>query len=118
MIRTRPPSSMRAALNSRYSMRAFLRARELNKAASFACQDSDFTYKEGEHVYASSKGIGAAESKSYRMNISKVTITRTPNGKRWSVPSMEVELNKDVIEVRDGLGKIVDAVVLSQRKKA
>lgn len=108
---------MRAVLNSRYSMRAFLRTRELSRIA--ANEDSDFTYKEGEHAYVTSARTDVGKkNNSHRMNIPKVAITETRNGKRWSVPFMEVELNKDVIEVRDGLGKIVDAVVLNQRKIA
>lgn len=99
-------SSMRAALSSKYCMRAQLEAHNLvNEQTNEQSNGEYFSYQEGQHRVVSNK-LHLPE---------EIKITRTLHGKKWSTSSMEMELAKDILEVRDGLGKIVDAVVLQPK---
>ena len=99
-------SSMRAALNSKYCMRAQLKARNLvNGQADEQSNGEYFSYQEGQHRVVSNK-LHLPE---------EIKITKTQHGKRWTTSSMEVELAKDILEVRDGLGKVVDAMVFKPK---
>jgi len=46
----------------------------------------------------------------------RVKVEETEEGKRWLGPG-EVELHGDVLEVRDGYGKIVDSVVVPSKEE-
>ena len=46
----------------------------------------------------------------------RVKIEKTEEGKRWLGPG-EVELHGDLLEVRDGYGRIVDSVVVHSKKE-
>lgn len=118
-IHTRPPrastelsrmSSMRAALNSKYCMRAQILARRYGTNLATEQDNADFSYQEGQHrVVSNGQETVNANGK---LNLpEEIKTTKTQHGKRWSTSSMEVELAKDVLEVRDGLGKVVDALV-------
>lgn len=97
-------SSMRATLNSPYCMRTQLRTRSLvNGQANEQSNAEYFSYQEGQHRVVSNGKLHLPE---------EIKFTRTQQSKRWSTSSMEVELARDVLEVRDGLGKVVNAVVL------
>lgn len=107
-------SSMRAALNSQYCMRAQLLAHSLiNGQASGQTNEEFFSYQEGQHRMISHKHKQKGNGNGKLHLPEEVMITKTANGKRWSTSAMEVELAKDILEVRDGWGKIVDAVVLN-----
>lgn len=107
MIQLRIVSSMRAALNSKYCMRAQLKTRNLvNGQANEQSSSEYFSYQEGQHRVISNGKLHLPE---------EIKITKTRHGKRWTMSSMEVELAKDILEVRDGLGKVVDAMVFKQK---
>ena len=104
---TRIISSMRATLNSKYCMKAQLKARSLvNGQANEQSNGEYFSYHEGQHRVVANGKLHLPE---------EIKIIKTKNGKRWSTSSMEVELAKDVLEVRDGLGKVADATVLEPK---
>ena len=110
-VNTRIASSMRAALNSKYCMRAQLKARNLvNGQANEQSNSEYFSYQEGQHR-AISNGQKTVNGNSKLHLPEEVKITKTPHGKRWTTSSMDIKLAKDMLEVRDGLGKVVDAVV-------
>ena len=112
---TRIVSSMRATLNSKYCMRAQLKTRSFaNGQASDQSNGEYFSYQEGQHKVASI-GEKKLKAKAKPHLPEKIKITRTKHGKRWSTSSMEVELAKDVFEIRDGLGKVVDAMVFKPK---
>lgn len=114
-INTSPASSMRATLNSKYCMRAQLSASGLSQNGEQANEEL-FSYKEGQHRVVSNE---RSQESNGKLDLpEKIKISETKNGKRWSTSSMEVELVEDILEVRDGLGKVVDAVVLKQKKTA
>lgn len=107
MIQPHTVSSMRAALNSKYCMQAQLKVRSLvNGQVNEQSNEEYFSYQEGQHRIVSNGKLHLPE---------EVKVTKTKNGKCWSTSSMEVELVKDVLEVRDGLGKVVDALVLKPK---
>ena len=107
MIQIHKVSSMRAALNSKYCMQAILKTRNLvNGQINEQSNEEHFSYQEGQHRVVSNGKLHLPE---------EVKVTKTKNGKCWSTSSMEVELAKDILEVRDGLGKIVDAMVLNPK---
>lgn len=113
-------SSMRAALNSKYCMRAQISARSLgngqtNRQANgefFSYQEGQHRVKRGQHRVISDKEKSNGRSK-LRLS-EKVKITKTKNGKRWSTSAMEAELSGDILEVRDCLGKIIDSTILKK----
>lgn len=106
-VNTRKVSSMRAALNSKYCMQAILKTRNLvNGQTNEQSSSEHFSYQEGQHRVVSNGKLQLPE---------EVKVTKTKNGKRWSTSSMEVELAKDILEVRDGLGKVIDARVLKPK---
>ena len=109
-------SSMRATLNSKYCMRAQLNARSLvnGQTKEQASNGEHFSYQEGQHKVASI-GEKKVKDKAKLHLPEEIKITRTKHGKRWSTSSLEVEFAKDVLEVRDGLGKAVDAVVFKPK---
>lgn len=122
-IRTRPInthalSSMRATLNSKYCMRAQMLVRRLgNNQANGQASEEFFSYQEGQHRIIRQKQTclsGRQESNTKPPLPEEVKITKTENGKTWSISSMRVELADDILEVRDGRGKIVDALVLKR----
>ena len=115
-VNTRVASSMRAALNSKYCMRAQLKVRNLvnGQANEQAINEQHFFYQEGQHRVISNKQKINSNAKPHLPE--EIKITRTKHGKRWNTSSLEVELVKDVLEVRDGLGKVVDAMVLKLKK--
>lgn len=108
-------SSMRAALNSKYCMRAQLKTRNLvNGQANEQSSSEYFSYQEGQHrVVSNGQKTVNANGKLHLPE--EIKITQTSHGKRWSTSSMEMELAKDILEVRDGLGKVVDAVVFKTK---
>ena len=107
MIQIHKVSSMRAALNSKYCMQAILKTRNLvNGQTNEQSNEEHFSYQEGQHRVVSNGKLHLPE---------EVKITKTQHGKRWTTSSMELELAKDILEVRDGLGKIVDAMVFKQK---
>ena len=107
MIQIHTISSMRAALNSKYCMQAILKTRNLvNGQTNEQSNEEHFSYQEGQHRVVSNGKLHLPK---------EIKITKTKNGKRWTTSAMEVELAKDVLEVRDGLGKIVDAMVLNPK---
>lgn len=110
----RPVSSMRAALNSPYCMRAqAFKVRNLSNGQSNGQPNGElFFYQEGQHRVASHKRKQETKLNDKLPLPEEVKIERTKNGKRWSTSSMEVELAKDILEVRDGWGKIVDTLYL------
>lgn len=100
-------SSMRASLNSKYCMKAQLKARSLvNGQANEQCNGEDFSCQEGQHRVVLNGKVHLPE---------EIKITEIRNGKRWTTSSMEMELAKDILEVRDGLGKVVDAMVFKSK---
>lgn len=104
-------SSMRAALNSPYCMRAVLEARKRQACGSISDFQA-FHYREGQHAI---NGNGNGKTGQERTVVPpEVKVIPTPAGKRWFTPTMEVELRGDVLEIRDGLGNIVDAVILDK----
>lgn len=106
-INTSPPSSMRAALNSGYCMKAQLLARSFGNG-----KEGFFSYQEGQHAV---NGNGKGKTGQGRTVVPpEVKVIPTPTGKRWFTPAMEVELRGDVLEIRDGFGNIIDAVVLKR----
>src|SRR3989344_7547534 len=102
-VNTRVASSMRAALNSKYCMRAQLKVRNLvnGQANEQAINEQHFFYQEGQHRVISNKQKINSNAKPHLPE--EIKITRTKHGKRWNTSSLEVELVKDVLEVRDGL---------------
>ena len=120
-------SSMRAALNSKYCMRAQLKTRTrvngqdgyqtVTRQANEQSNGEYFSYQEGQHrVVADGQKTGNGGNGNDRLHLPpEIKITKTRHGKRWNTSSMEVELAKDILEVRDGLGKIVDATVLKPK---
>lgn len=106
---------MRAALNSQYCMRAQISARSLGNGQTIRQANGEFfSYQEGQHRVVSDR---QKRNSNTRLHLpEEVKLTKTKNGKRWSTSSMEVELAKDILEVRDGLGKIVDAQLLKPGK--
>jgi len=112
---TRIASSMRAALNSKYCMRAQLKARNLvNGQTNEQSNSKYFSYQEGQHRVASNGRKTVNDNGKLRLP-EEIKITKTPHGKRWTTSSMEIELAKDIFEVRDGLGKVVDAMVFKPK---
>jgi len=108
-------SSMRAALNSKYCMRAQLKARNLvNGQANEQSDSGYFSYQEGQHRVVSN-GQKTVNNNGKLHLPEEIKITKTPHGKRWTTSSMEIELAKDIFEVRDGLGKVVDAMVFKPK---
>lgn len=94
-------------------MRATLSARKRYTAAGISDSEA-FHYKEGQHAI---NGNGNGNGKNGHSKVvlpPEVKITPTPAGKRWSTPTMEVELRGDVLEIRDGFGNIVDSIVVSK----
>lgn len=115
-INTHPVSSMRAALNSGYCMRAQILARSLgNGQANGETKEELFSYQEGQHrvVFHGQK----LESKNKPHLPEEVRITKTKNGKRWRTSSMEAELVGDILEIRDGLSKVVDAHIFKHHSR-
>lgn len=114
-VNIRKISSMRAALNSKYCMRAQLKTRTLvnGQANEQVVNGEHFSYQEGQHrVVSNGKKNGNG-----KLHLpEEIKITRTQHGKKWTTSSMEVQLAKDILEVRDGLGKVVDAMVLKPQK--
>lgn len=107
MIHLHTASSMRAALNSKYCMQAILKTRNLvNGQTNEQSNGEHFSYQEGQHRVVSNGKLHLSE---------EIKITKTKNGKRWTSSAMEVELAKDVLEIRDGLGKVVDAMVFKPK---
>lgn len=115
-INTRVASSMRAALNSKYCMRFQLKARNLanGQANEQATNGEYFSYQEGQHRVVTD-GQKKVNGNGKLHLPEEIKITKIRHGKRWSTSSMEVELAKDILEVRDGLGKVVDAIVLKPK---
>jgi len=115
---------MRAALNSKYCMRAQLKARNLvngqdgyqtvTRQASEQSDSKYFSYQEGQHRVVSN-GQKTVNGNGKLHLPEEIKITKTPHGKRWTTSSMEMELAKDILEVRDGLGKVVDAMVFKPK---
>lgn len=104
-------SSMKAALNSTYCMRATLAVRKKQMEASDISESRAFHYKEGQHTI---NGNGNGKSDHVKVVLPpQVKISPTLTGKRWSTPAMKVELRGDVLEIRDGFGNIVDSIVVS-----
>lgn len=116
MIHLHTASSMRAALNSKYCMRAQIKVRNLvNEQANEQGSEEHFSYQEGQHRVVSN-GQRVKSDGNGRLHFpEEVKVTKTKNGKRWSTSSMEVELVKDILEIRDGLGKVVDARMFKQK---
>lgn len=114
-INTRPASSIRAALKSGYCMRAQILARSLADGQTNGKANGEFfIYQEGQHRVGPN-GQNQKDRGNNRFHLPEgVKIETLPNGKRWSTSSMEIELVKDILEVRDGLGKVVDALVLNK----
>lgn len=146
-------SSMRAALNSGYCMRAQILSRRLgNGQVNGETKEEFFSYQEGQHHVVSNKLLrtdarsirrlapsaslissasstdlhpwsSRCENKQKKKSNGngklhlpeQVKIIKTKNGKRWSTASMEVEKAGDILEIRDGLGKIVDALLLKSK---
>lgn len=132
---------MRAILSSGYCMRAQILARSLgNGQANGQTKEKFFSYQEGQHHIVSNKQkkksngngklhgnlIKGARSRPSqaasrqacweRLHLpEKIKITKTKNGKRWSTSSMEAELAGNILEIRDGLGSIVDALLLKSK---
>lgn len=105
-------SSMRAALNSTYCMRATLSARKRQEASGGISDAEAFHYQEGQHTV---NGNGNGKNGHDKVVLPpEVKIMPTLTGKRWSTPTVAVELRGDVLEIRDGLGNIIDAVVLDK----
>lgn len=101
---------MRAALNSAYCMRATLSTRTKQRAAGGISDAEAFHYKEGQHTI---NGNGNGKNDHSKLILPpEVKVTSTPSGKRWSTPTLEVELRGDVLEIRDGFGNIVDSIVV------
>lgn len=114
-INTRPLSSMRAALNSGYCMRAQISARNLGNDQTNRRASSEFSYQEGQHRVVA-QGQKQKNYRNTKLHLpEEVKIAKTKNGKRWETSSMEVELARDILEVRDGLGKVVDALILKPK---
>lgn len=105
-------SSMRAALNSVYCMRATLAVRKRQIAAGDISDVEAFHYKEGQHAINDNENGNGKNGHSKVVLPPEVKITQTPTGKRWCTPAMEVELRGDVLEVRDGFGNIIDSIIL------
>lgn len=107
-------SSMRAALNSGYCMRAQIFGKDTSEVGECppARWREEFSYQEGQHRVVSDNQREKINGKSRLRLPEEVKITKTKNGKRWATSSMEIELAKDILEVRDGLGKIVDSALL------
>lgn len=104
-------SSMRAALNSKYCMRAQILARRYGGNLATEQDNAEFfSYQEGQHRVVSN-GQKTVNGNGKLHLPEEVKITKTKNGKCWRTSSMEVELAKDILEVRDSLGKVVDALV-------
>ncbi len=109
-------SSMRAALNSKYCMREQLKAPSLvNEQTNEQSGNERFSYKEGQHRVVVSNGQKMVNVKGKLHLPEEIKITKTRHGKRWTTSSMEMELADDIIEIRDGLGKVVDAVVFKPK---
>jgi len=103
-------SSMRAALNSTYCMRATLAERKRQMATGGVSNAEAFHYQEGQHAIN-----GNGKNGQHRVILPpEIKVILTPGGKRWFTPTMEVELRGDVLEIRDGFGNIIDAVVLDK----
>ncbi|MBU0570013.1 hypothetical protein KKB40_04500 [Patescibacteria group bacterium] len=99
-------------------MRAQISARSLVQNGEQTTEEF-FPYKDGQHRVVSNGEKQKNNGKNGKLHLpEEVKIARTKNGKRWSTSSMGVELAEDILEVRDGLGKVVDAVVLKQKKTA
>lgn len=108
-------SSMRAALNSKYCMRAMVRARSpIDRQANEQSNGERFSYQEGQHRVVSNDPKTVNGNGKLHLP-EEIKITKTQHGKRWTTSSMEMELAKDILEVRDGLGKLVDAVLLKPK---
>ena len=108
-------SSMRASINSKYCMRAQLKTRNLVDGQTNEQSGSEyFSYREGQHrVVSNSPKMVNVNGKLHLPE--EIKITKTRHGKRWTTSSMEMELADDIIEIRDGLGKVVDAVVFKPK---
>lgn len=106
MKKTLGISSMRAALNSVYCMRSVLEVRKKKIDFDNVSKTESFHYQEGQHL----------NNNKLRHNDvilpPRVKVVQTPQGKRWVTPTMAVELRGDVLEIRDGFGNIIDAVIL------
>lgn len=112
-LNIRPVSSMRAALNSSSCLKAQLSARSLANGQNYEeTNPGFFSYQEGQHRVATNGKKQKSNSNDKLHLPEEVKIEKTKDGKRWNSSSMKVELAKDMLEVRDGLGKIVDAVLL------
>lgn len=113
-INTRPASSMRAALNSKYCLRAQILARtQVNGQINEQANGEFFSYQKSQHRVVSNRQKSKNNGNGRLHLPEEVKITKTKIGKRWSTSSMEVELTGDILEVRDGLDKIVDTLVLT-----
>lgn len=109
-------SSMRAALNSGYCMRTQILSRRLgNGQVNGETKEEFFSYQEGQHHVVSNKQKKKSNGNGKLHLPEQVKIIKTKNGKRWSTASMEVEKAGDILEIRDGLGKIVDALLLKSK---
>ena len=106
-------SSMRAALNSAYCMRAVLDVRKKQMAVGGISDAEAFHYQRGQHAVNDKENGKNGQEKPVLPPEVKVIIT--PEGKRWFTPTMGVELCGDVLEIRNGCGNIVDAVVLDKK---
>lgn len=104
---TRPLSSMRVSLNSPYSMRAQISAQTNGQS-----ENDLFSYQQGQHRIIKNRQPHKTNGDGREEMPEEVKITKTADGKRWITSRMEVELAKDILEVRDGLGKLVDAAVI------
>ena len=115
-VNTRIASSMRAALNSKYCMRAQLKTRNLvNGQANEQSDSGYFSYQEGQHKVEYSERKLETNGNSKPHLPEEVKITKTKSGKHWSTSIMDVELAGDILEVRDGLGKVVDTMVFKPK---
>ena len=97
-------------------MRAQILSRRLaNGQANGQTEEELFSYQDGQHHVVSNKQKKKSNGNGKLHLPEQVKVTKTKNGKRWSTSSMEVEKAGDVLEIRDGLGKIVDALVLKSK---
>ena len=99
-------------------MRAQLLARNLgNGQTNGQAKNEFFTYQEGQHhvrrgQYSVISDKEKSNGRSKLRMPEEIKVSKTKNGKRWNTSSMEAELAGDILEVRDGLGKIVDSTIL------
>lgn len=74
-----------------------------------------FTYQEGQHCVRCRECSYKQEGKSRLHLPEEVKVIKTKEGRRWRTSYMEAELAGDILEIRDGLGKIVDSQLLKSK---